>query len=106
MSYVSGDNAREQFRESVWKLRVARDLIDSEVATALGVHNRTLYKWLSGDRRIPVSAVRLLDLLLAQTRHAAPQQSDHAAPHNRESLNLGGERGKGGLQGGRGREGG
>lgn len=97
MSYVSGDNAREQFRESVWKLRVARDLIDSEVATALGVHNRTLYKWLSGDRRIPVSAVRLLDLLLAQTPNAAPQQSDHAAPHNRPSPMLGGERGKGGL---------
>lgn len=97
MSYVSGDNAREHFRESVWKLRVARDLIDSEVATALGVHNRTLYKWLSGDRRIPVSAVRLLDLLLAQTPNVAPQKSDHAAPHNRPSPMLGGERGKGGL---------
>lgn len=97
MSYVSGDNVRQRFKDRVWQLRLARDLIDSEVATALGVHNRTLYKWLSGDRRIPVSAVRLLDLLLAQTRHAAPQQSDHAAPHNRESLNLGGERGKGGL---------
>jgi transcriptional regulator with XRE-family HTH domain len=97
MSYVSGDNARQRFKDRVWQLRLARDLIDSEVATALGVHNRTLYKWLSGDRRIPVSAVRLLDLLLAQPPHAASQQFGDAAPHNRPSPMLGGERGKGGL---------
>jgi hypothetical protein len=93
MAYVSGEAAREGFRARLWRL----NLLDREAASALGVHDRTLYKWLSGERSIPVSAVRLLDLMLAQRGDAAPQQSDHAAPHNRESLNLGGERGKGGL---------
>lgn len=93
MAYVSGEAAREQFRARLWRL----NLLDREAAAALGVHDRTLYKWLSGERSIPLSAVRLLDLMLAQTPDAAPQQSDDAAPHNFPNPMLGGERGKGGL---------
>jgi hypothetical protein len=93
MAYVAGEVAREEFRARLWRL----NLLDREAAAALGVHDRTLYKWLSGERSIPLSAVRLLDLMLAHRGDVAPQQSDHAAPHNRPSPMLGGERGKGGL---------
>ena len=33
------------------------------IADAIGVHERTLYKWLSGDTRVPKSAVLALYFL-------------------------------------------
>jgi plasmid maintenance system antidote protein VapI len=37
-----------------------------QVAEALGVHERTLYKWLSGEARVPAGAARLLELMVIQ----------------------------------------
>ena len=41
-------------------------LTNAEVAQALGVHERTIYKWLSGER--PVSATAMLALRLMLER--------------------------------------
>ena len=93
MAYVSGEAAREQFRARLFAL----DLLDREAAAALGVNSRTLYKWLSGERRIPVSAVTILDMLLREKDRAAPHNRQIAALHNRGASRGGGEEGKGGL---------
>ena len=37
-----------------------------QVAEQLGVHERTIYKWLSGQARVPVGTVRLLELMVIQ----------------------------------------
>ena len=37
-----------------------------QVAEQLGVHERTIYKWLSGQARVPMGAVRLLELMVIQ----------------------------------------
>lgn len=62
---------REEGRKAVEKL-LANYLSTSpqetykQVAEAVGVHERTLYKWLSGHTRVPVGVVRLLELMVAQ----------------------------------------
>ena len=103
MAYVSGQAAREEFRARLFAL----DLLDREAAQALGVHDRTLYKWLAGERRIPISAVRLLDMMILQKRHAAMQQSAPVAPQQEpvvqrtigEADGEGGKRGRGDYRG-------
>lgn len=35
-----------------------------EIADALGIHERTLYKWLSGERRVPKMAILAFSFLL------------------------------------------
>jgi hypothetical protein len=99
MAYVSGQAAREEFRARLFAL----DLLDREAAQALGVHDRTLYKWLAGERRIPISAVRLLDMMILQKRHAAMQQSAPVAPQQEPVVQR--TIGKAGGEGGRGKEG-
>ena len=37
----------------------------AEVTDYLGVNERTLYRWLSGESRIPYSVIRALELLTA-----------------------------------------
>jgi DNA invertase Pin-like site-specific DNA recombinase len=37
-----------------------------DIAENVGVHERTLYKWLSGHTRVPMGVVRLLELMVAQ----------------------------------------
>lgn len=38
----------------------------ADVAREIGVHERTLYKWLSGHTRISSGVVKLLELMVAQ----------------------------------------
>lgn len=37
----------------------------AEVTDYLGVNERTLYRWLSGESRIPYSVIKALELLTA-----------------------------------------
>lgn len=39
-------------------------LTNAEVGAALGVHERTVYKWLSGERPVPKTTYMALELLL------------------------------------------
>lgn len=39
------------------------NVTNAAAAQAVGVHERTLYKWLAGDRRIPMSVILALRLL-------------------------------------------
>lgn len=38
-----------------------KQILNREAADLLGVHERTIYKWLAGDRRIPAMAFKLLE---------------------------------------------
>jgi transcriptional regulator with PAS, ATPase and Fis domain len=38
-----------------------------EVADFLGVNERTLYRWLSGESRIPYSVIKALELMTEKT---------------------------------------
>lgn len=39
------------------------NVTNAAAAKAVGVHERTVYKWLSGDRRVPPSVILALRLL-------------------------------------------
>ena len=41
---------------------------NAEVAQALGVHERTIYKWLSGERPVPQTAMIALRLLVEREK--------------------------------------
>jgi len=53
------DDEREYLRELVEKT----GNLYVEVADYLGVNERTLYRWLSGESRIPYSVIKALELL-------------------------------------------
>jgi len=36
---------------------------NKDIAELLGVHERTFYRWVSGDSRVPISAIKVLELL-------------------------------------------
>jgi hypothetical protein len=39
------------------------NVTNAATAKAVGVHERTVYKWLAGERRIPMSVILALRLL-------------------------------------------
>jgi plasmid maintenance system antidote protein VapI len=51
---------RQRLAELLWKLNVT----NKEAAVNLGVHERTIYKWLAGNRDIPAMAFITLQLML------------------------------------------
>lgn len=46
----------------LWKLQI----LNREAAAYCGVQERTIYKWLAGDRKVPKSVLKLFELMLAQ----------------------------------------
>jgi transcriptional regulator with PAS, ATPase and Fis domain len=56
-------------RTKAEEAKYLRELVDKtgnlyvEVAEFLGVNERTLYRWLSGESRIPYSVIRTLELI-------------------------------------------
>jgi transposase len=56
------DDEREYLRELVEKT----GNLYVEVADYLGVNERTLYRWLSGESRIPYSVIKALELMTEQ----------------------------------------
>ena len=51
---------RSRLADLLWKLNVT----NKEAAENLGVHERTIYKWLAGNRDIPAMVFITLQLLL------------------------------------------
>jgi plasmid maintenance system antidote protein VapI len=51
---------RSRLAELLWKLNVT----NKEAAENLGVHERTIYKWLAGHRDIPAMVFITLQLML------------------------------------------
>lgn len=43
-----------------------KQILNREAAALLGVHERTIYKWLSGERAMPPMAFRLLEIELSR----------------------------------------
>jgi hypothetical protein len=46
----------------LWKLQI----LNREAAAYCGVQERTVYKWLAGDRKVPKSVLKLFELMLEQ----------------------------------------
>lgn len=36
---------------------------NKDIAALMGIHERTYYRWVSGDTRVPTSAIKMLELL-------------------------------------------
>ena len=51
---------KTQLATLLWKLQI----LNREAAAYCGVQERTIYKWLAGDRKVPKSVLRLLELML------------------------------------------
>ena len=46
----------------LWKLQI----LNREAAVYCGVQERTIYKWLSGERRVPKSVLKLFELMVQE----------------------------------------
>ena len=55
---------KTQLATLLWRLQ----LTNLEAAAYAGVHERTIYKWLSGERAVSKVAMKLFELLLKQKR--------------------------------------
>ena len=52
----------EKLARLLWK----KQILNREAAALLGVHERTIYKWLSGERAMPPMAMKLLEIELSR----------------------------------------
>jgi hypothetical protein len=59
---MSKEESAAKFLELSQKLK----LNNLEVSRLLGVHQRTYYRWASGDTRVPHSVIKVLELLCEQ----------------------------------------
>jgi hypothetical protein len=64
MQHISEEMVDDQTRLAIllWKLQI----LNREAAAYCGVQERTIYKWLAGDRKVPKSVLKLFELMLAQ----------------------------------------
>ena len=53
-------DGKTQLATLLWKLQI----LNREAAEFCGVQERTIYKWLEGDRKVPKSVLKLLELML------------------------------------------
>lgn len=52
--------------ERLARLLWDKQILNREAAALLGVHERTIYKWLSGERTMPPMAMKLLEIQLSR----------------------------------------
>ena len=65
--YLEKENGRKLFNDLLTQyIKINLGVTYKQVAESLGVHERTIYKWLSGEARIPAGAARLLELMVVQ----------------------------------------
>ena len=64
MQHISEEMVDDRTRLAIllWKLQI----LNREAAAYCGVQERTIYKWLAGDRKVPKSVLKLFELMLAQ----------------------------------------
>jgi hypothetical protein len=55
---------KTQLATLLWKLQI----LNREAAAYCGVQERTVYKWLAGDRKVPKSVLKLFELMLEQKK--------------------------------------
>jgi DNA-binding transcriptional regulator YiaG len=58
----------ERFNHILWRL----NLVNTEAANLCGVSERTVYRWLAGDTKIPTAALRVMEMTL--NLREAPQR--------------------------------
>lgn len=54
----------QQLAKLIWELQIR----NVDAAAYSGVQERTVYRWLSGERKVPKSTLKLFELMLAQKR--------------------------------------
>lgn len=59
MAYPTIEQSKAAINVAVWNLYCTR-MEYKEIADAIGVHERTLYKWLAGERRAPKAVILAL----------------------------------------------
>lgn len=59
-------NTETDLGEQLARLLWEKQILNREAAELLGVHERTIYKWLSGERAMPAMAFKLLQLELTR----------------------------------------
>jgi len=59
MAYPTIDESKAAINLAVWNLYRTK-MEYKEIADAIGVHERTLYKWLAGERRAPKAVILAL----------------------------------------------
>lgn len=59
-------NTDTDLGERLARLLWEKQILNREAAALLGVHERTIYKWLSGERAMPPMAMKLLELELGR----------------------------------------
>jgi hypothetical protein len=52
-------DSNKRFLELVEGLKMS----NKDIAALMGIHERTYYRWVSGDTRVPTSAIKMLELL-------------------------------------------
>ena len=71
MAYLPKDESVQAIEEAVWCL-YKTGMSYKEIAGSIGVHQRTLYKWLSGERAAPLAVcLALAYVLLVRERQIA-----------------------------------
>ena len=64
MSNVENDEmtlgeSNKKFLELALEMKMS----NKAIAKLMGIHERTYYRWVSGDTRVPTSAIKMLELL-------------------------------------------
>lgn len=54
--------AKQKDAKRLAKILWENQILNREAAAMLGVHERTIYKWLAGDRRIPAMVFKILEM--------------------------------------------
>jgi hypothetical protein len=63
---VRGKMSKDELNEKFVELSKKLGLNNLEVSRLLGVHQRTYYRWASGDTSVPYSVIKVLELLCEQ----------------------------------------
>lgn len=54
---------RNESNKKFIELVEGMNMSNKDIAALLGIHERTYYRWVSFDTRVPTSAIKMLELL-------------------------------------------
>lgn len=66
MDKPANPTTNQRLNAALWTLNI----LNKEAAGFAGVHERTLYRWLSGESRCPESVATMFELLVRQRQPA------------------------------------
>ena len=63
---------KQKLAQLLWDLNI----LNVEAARIAGVGERTMYRWLSGDTKVPQTAIRLFEMMLQVKKLKIPVAAD------------------------------